>query len=297
MAKSSTTGVSHLGKVSEDMLYVSEPNPAMFGNPANPPNAAAQEAAGWKSESKNWLKSRFHFAFAEYRNPKNQQFGVLRVMNDDLVQPDRGFGAHGHAEMEIATYVVEGQLTHKDSMGTSESLGRGSVQFMTAGTGIQHSEFNEGSKPLRFIQMWVLPAQRRLKPNYGSVCGDAVADSRKDKFAHLVAPVSAVTGETAGKGFLQLNQDVNMFVAEVGPGVEVKLPGGLMPQRQAYALCVEGTGSVRSGAERTEELVQHEAVEFVGGAGVDEVTFVAGAGGAHWLVVEMKADGRGGRTN
>lgn len=99
--------------------------PAWFGNPGNENNP--------KWTNANWLKSRFHFSFAEYNNPKNSNFGVLRVMNDDLVQPSRGFGTHGHREMEICTYVVNGELTHKDSMGTQESLGKGSIQFMTAG--------------------------------------------------------------------------------------------------------------------------------------------------------------------
>jgi redox-sensitive bicupin YhaK (pirin superfamily) len=286
-----TTKLAHLGKISRDMLFVSQPNPSMFGNPPNP-STAAQEAAGWATESKNWLKSRFHFSFAEYNKSTNQQFGCLRVMNDDLVQPNLGFGTHGHAEMEIATYVVEGALTHKDSMGTAESLGRGSVQFMTAGTGVRHSEFNNGSTPLRFIQMWVVPQRRGLTPNYGSVCGDASAKDRKDNFAHLVAPVNS----DGGAGYLQLNQDVNMYAAEVSAGNEVKLPMPLAPGRQAYVLLVEGSGEVRLGADRRERLVRHDAAELVGGAEPEYMVFTADAEGAHWLVVEMKEDGRGGRT-
>lgn len=103
-------------------LGTSKPEPSMFGNPPN------ESSEHWSE--KNWLFSRFHFSFAEYYNPKNQAFGVLRVMNDDLVQPKRGFGAHPHRDMEICTYVVQGKLTHKDSMGTSETLERGAVQFM-----------------------------------------------------------------------------------------------------------------------------------------------------------------------
>ena len=135
--------------ITESDLYASEPPPSMFGNLGN------EKGAGWSNE--NWLKSRFHFSFAEYRNPKNTSFGALRVMNDDLVQPHRGFGMHGHRDVEIVTYIVEGILTHQDSMGTHESLGRGSVQFMTAGTGIQHSEHNRQDTPLRFVQIWITP--------------------------------------------------------------------------------------------------------------------------------------------
>ena len=102
-----------------------EPNPSWFGNPGN-------EATNPKWTNKNWLKSRFHFSFAEYSNPRNTGFGVLRVMNDDLVQPNRGFGEHPHRDTEICTYVVEGELTHADSMGTEETLSRGAIQFMVS---------------------------------------------------------------------------------------------------------------------------------------------------------------------
>ena len=137
--------------IPNEKLFVSEPNPYMFGNGANPGFDPA-----WTNV--NWLKSRFHFSFAEYHNYENLDFGVLRVMNDDLVQPKRGFGTHPHQNAEIVTYVVNGELTHEDSMGTSESLGRGSIQFMSAGSGIEHSETNAGDKPLRFIQTWIKPA-------------------------------------------------------------------------------------------------------------------------------------------
>ena len=140
-----------LNKIDERQLFKSEPNPAWFGNG---PNTA--KAAGW--DAPNWLTSRFHFAFAEYADQEGAKpgFGVLRVLNDDRVQPARGFGTHGHANMEIVTYVVSGELTHQDSMGTAETLTRGAVQFMTAGRGVRHSEHNlSPDKPLRFIQVRV----------------------------------------------------------------------------------------------------------------------------------------------
>lgn len=159
------TGTTMIRKIPASMLGVSEPNPAWFGNPANEPSNSA-----WTNP--NWLKSNFHFSFAEYSNPKNQDFGILRVLNDDLVQPNRGFGEHPHREMEICTYIVEGQLTHQDSMGTSETLDRGAIQFMTAGKGLSHSEHNlDKAKPLRFVQMWIVPRTRGLTPNYGSSKG------------------------------------------------------------------------------------------------------------------------------
>lgn len=155
-----------LRKIPEAALGKSEPPPQWFGNKAN-------EVSNTNWTNKNWLKSRFHFSFAEYDNPRNQNFGVLRVLNDDLVQPARGFGAHPHRGVEICTYIVEGDLTHKDSMGTEETLSRGAVQFMSAGRGVQHSEQNLNEyKPLRFVQIWINTQQPNISPKYGSFVGD-----------------------------------------------------------------------------------------------------------------------------
>lgn len=117
-----------------------------------------------KIESKNmgsinmdWLKSIFHFSFAQYYNPDNMNFGVLRVINDDLIKANTGFDTHPHKDMEIISYVVRGQLTHGDSMGNENTLNRGHVQYMSAGTGVYHSEHNLGEKTLRLLQIWILP--------------------------------------------------------------------------------------------------------------------------------------------
>ena len=237
--------------VPHNKLFVSEPDPYWFGNDSNPKNNLS-----WTNA--NWLKSRFHFSFAEYNNYKNSDFGVLRVMNDDLVQPRRGFGKHPHSNMEIITYIVEGQLTHQDSMGTKETLGRGSIQFMTAGTGVRHSEFNHhDSKPLRFIQTWIVPSRVGLSPNYGSYRGDTTnaKDSRKNKVHHLVSNVKTSKANTP----VQVNQDVDAFASEMEMGKTVvqELP----PGRQAYLLCVEGGMKVNG---RT--LDRHDACEIQGRA-------------------------------
>lgn len=126
MSKSMKTVTDGFKKISIKDLFVSQPDPSWFGNPSN-------DISNPNWSNKNWLKSRFHLSFAEY-NKGRSRYGVLRVVNDDLVQPARGFGRHGHSNMEIVTYIVQGELTHLDSMGTSETLGKGSVQFMTAGT-------------------------------------------------------------------------------------------------------------------------------------------------------------------
>lgn len=268
--------------VPNEKLYVSEPDPSMFGNSANP-----SSDPNWTN--KNWLKSRFHFSFAEYHNSGNSNFGVLRVMNDDLVQPYRGFGTHPHGNMEIITYVVDGALTHQDSMGTKESLGRGSIQFMTAGTGVRHSEFNDGGTPLRFIQTWIVPSKGGLKPNYGSYAGDP--DLRKNSLHHLVSNVEDKSTSTP----VEINQDVDAFASEIELGKKVmyELPKG----RQAYLLCIEGGVKVNG-----KELGKYDACEITGTGGVLEIeatdTEKTEHGDlAHILMFAMKAIPGSGRAD
>jgi len=262
-------------KVPQAKLGVSEPNPSWFGNNAN-------EASNPSWTNKNWLKSRFHFSFAEYSNPRNTGFGILRVMNDDLVQPNRGFGTHPHRDMEICTYIVEGKLTHKDSMGTQETLERGAVQFMTAGTGVSHSEHNlDKSNPLRFIQIWIQPRRSGLKPNYGSAIGDY--QTRENKWAHLVSDVSSSVSTP-----IKINQDANIHVTEVAPGKSAEFQ--LQDGRQGYLLCMEGTAVV-TGNHGSEILERHDAAE-VFGSNTFQVTS-QDTSPIHMLFIEMKFTGNG----
>ena len=250
-----------------------------FGNGPNP-----QNDPNWTN--KNWLKSRFHFSFAEYRSWKNQNFGCLRVMNDDLIQPSRGFGEHGHANMEIISYIVDGELTHQDSMGTSESLGRGAVQFMSAGTGVRHSEHNlHPTQPARLIQSWITPRRKGVQPNYGSVRGDSC--NRKNQWAHILSDVENKEVDTKVK----VHQDVNMYVTEVEPGVA--LPIVISGERQAYLLQIEGSATYvdQKNVPRASVLEQHDAMEISGG---NDLSVTAGSGGAHILYFEMaEAPGSG----
>lgn len=262
-------------------LYVSEPDPRLFGNGSNKKNDPS-----WSNS--NWLKSRFHFSFAEYNKFGNSNFGKLRVMNDDLVQPHTGFGKHGHADMEIITYVVHGGLYHKDSMGTKETLGRGSVQFMTAGTGVRHEEFNHEDKPLRFIQTWIVPRSRGLKPNYGSSHG---CEDRKNKFQHLVSDVKNNDISTP----VEINQDVDAFATELelGKKVEMDFPEG----RMAYLLCVEGGVKVNG-----QHLTKYDACEITGTGGKIEIEATGveeteTGEVAHVLMFSMQAEKGAGRSD
>ena len=203
-------------------------------------------------------------------------------MNDDLVQPARGFGTHGHGDMEICTYIVQGNLTHKDSMGTAETLSRGAIQFMTAGTGVSHSEHNlNATDPLRFIQMWLLPRTRGLPPNYGS--GTLQPEARHNAFAHLVADVRAKDTTNAP---VYINQDANIFVSEFDEGKSVEFE--VKADRQAYILCVESKGQegvkVEENGKFFANLVQHDAGEAFGPV---KLNFTGSGGGGHVLIVEM----------
>jgi len=191
-----------------------------------------------KIESKNlflaehgWLKSRFHFSFAEYYNAKNMQFGVLRVLNDDLVQPKTGFGTHPHQNMEIVSYCIDGELTHADSMGSKETLKRGDVQYMSAGTGITHSEMNDNEDTtLRFLQIWILPNKDGLTPQYGSRKFEKA--DRHNKFFHVVSGPS-------DKASIKINQDANIYVSEIDAGKNLEFTN--QENRQIYLVCIEGT--------------------------------------------------------
>jgi redox-sensitive bicupin YhaK (pirin superfamily) len=268
--------------IPNEKLYVSEPDPSWFGNG---PNSSSDQA--WTN--KNWLKSRFHFSFAEYSNNSNMDYGIMRVMNDDLVQPHRGFGTHPHANMEIVTYIVDGELDHKDSLGTKESLGRGSIQFMTAGTGVRHSEFNNGDKPLRFIQTWIKPAASGLKSNYGSYIGDP--ELRKNQLHHLVSNVKDESIKTP----VEINQDCDTFASEIelGKKVTFEIPKG----RQGYLLCIEGGVKVNG-----EQLNKYDACEIGGTGGnleIEATTVEATEHGqvAHILMFTMKAVSGSGRSD
>ncbi|CAK8996773.1 3-dioxygenase sll1773 (Putative quercetinase) (Pirin-like protein sll1773) [Durusdinium trenchii] len=267
---------SMIRKVNDSDLFVSEPNPFMFGNGKNEPGNP-------KWTNSNWLKSRFHFSFAEYRNPRNSRFGTLRVMNDDLVQPDRGFGSHPHANMEIVTYVVDGMLTHKDSNGNEESLGRYSTQFMSAGNGVVHSEYNDSKdEPVRFIQMWIPPRKMGIPTNYGSSCGDY--ELVHNKWQHLVSDVQG-SFQTPVK----IAQDTNMYVSELDEGKTLDIH--IRSDRQAYLLCIEGSVELLGkGADKTEsaELDGHDAAELFGDC---KLTITAMEPKSHVLVVEMPKDG------
>ncbi|KAF9038195.1 RmlC-like cupin domain-containing protein [Panaeolus papilionaceus] len=175
-----------------------------------------------------WLKTFHTFSFAMYQDHKHELFGPLRVINEDRVAAHRGFGTHSHREFEIFSYVVSGELEHKDSMGNTEILKRGALQLTSAGTGISHSEKAHGSSPVHFLQIWSLPHTPRLTPKYYTrQFSDGV---KKNKFVKVVAPVEeeGVNTEREGEGPAPVMSALTMYAALIEPGVKVEVKmGGL----------------------------------------------------------------------
>jgi quercetin 2,3-dioxygenase len=220
---------------------------------------------GLGTSNLGWLFSRFHFSFAEYHDPDNMRFGALRVLNDDLVEPGHGFELHPHSDFEIISYVVDGQLTHADSMGNTHTLHRGEVQYMSAGTGVLHSEHNRGDQTLRFLQVWMFPDAKGHEPAYGD--HRFGWDERVDRW------LTIASGE--GTAPVTVRQDVHGYAAEVSAGRELALQ--VAAGRQAYLLQVEGSSSVNG-----VELDERDALEIV-----EEDVVIEAATTSHVFVVEM----------
>lgn len=154
-----------------------------------------------------WLSSRHSFSFGHYHDPAHMGFGPLRVINEDKVQPGMGFGTHGHRDMEIISYVLDGALEHKDSLGTGSVIRYGDVQRMSAGTGVQHSEFNHSrSEPVHFLQIWILPDRSGIEPSYEEKHFD-VASKR--------GRLRLIASSDARDGSVLVHQDVAIFASIV----------------------------------------------------------------------------------
>lgn len=214
-----------------------------------------------------WLDSHFHFSFAEYYNPANIQFGALRVVNDDLVKPGYGFTPHPHEDMEIVSIVLQGELSHADSMGNKHTLTKGQVQYMSAGTGVVHSEMNEGDELLRFFQIWILPDKSGHTPNYGDYRFE-----KKDRHNKLLHMVSSKQGDAP----IKINQDMNIYDSEIDAGKEVEFP--VAKGRQAYLVNAEGKINVNG-----IELGHGDAMEIV-----EEDVKIKAEDNSLFVILEMK---------
>ena len=207
-----------------------------------------------------WLNSIFHFSFADYYNENNMNFGVLRVVNDDLVQSGYGFDMHFHRDMEIISYVIDGEITHEDTMGHRKTLTSGQVQYMSAGTGLEHSEHNYGKDTLRLLQIWIFPDGK------GGITKYAEVDT------NLIAPqdgwIPFVTSERnpRSEASIQIGADAHFYIGETEKGGTLEF--GISKRRQAYLVLIEGKAKVgeiqlnmRDALESVEESISIEALE------------------------------------
>jgi redox-sensitive bicupin YhaK (pirin superfamily) len=210
-----------------------------------------------------WLDSYHTFSFAAYYDPQHMGFGALRVINEDRVSPGKGFGSHGHEDMEILTYVLSGALAHKDSMGNVETLQANDLQRISAGTGIVHSEFNgSGTEPVHFLQIWLEPAVNGLKPGY-----QQLSLTEEQKLGKLVLVASP-----EGGGPLKIHQDARVLIGQVEAGQE--LAHELRAGRQAWVQVIRGAAAVNGQALATGDAAAVTGETAVTVAGIDANTEV-----------------------
>ncbi|SDO67392.1 hypothetical protein SAMN04488595_101489 [Ralstonia sp. 25mfcol4.1] len=217
-----------------------------------------------------WLKSYHTFSFADYYDPRHIQFGPLRVINEDRVAPGMGFGTHGHRDMEIISYVLEGELAHKDSMGNGSVIRPGDVQRMSAGTGVRHSEYNHAAdQTTHFLQIWIMPNQQGIEPGYEEKTFDA-ADKR--------GRLRLVGSPDGADGSVVIHQDVRLFAGLIDGDETATL--ALRPGRQAYVHVARGRVTVNG-----QPLESGDAAKL---AGEDAVSLEKGAD-AEVLVFDLPA--------
>ncbi|KAF8159898.1 RmlC-like cupin domain-containing protein [Crassisporium funariophilum] len=245
----------------------------------------------------DWLKTFHTFSFAMYQDSKHELFGPLRVINEDRVAPRTGFGTHSHREFEIFSYVVAGELEHKDSMGNTEILRRGDVQLTSAGTGISHSEKAHGSKQVHFLQIWSLPTTSRLPPKYFT--RHFSDEEKSDKWVRVVAPVNAegVLAEREGSGPTPVQSPLTLYATILGKEKSLDRP---LQGKKGYIHVIQTSGyndkksqgaTVRISTRGEGELTLGEgdgAYIFVGKAGSSFQVENTGDRAAEILVFDLE---------
>ena len=212
-----------------------------------------------------WLNSYHSFSFADYYDPEHMGYGALRVINEDRVQPGTGFGTHGHRDMEIITYVLEGALGHEDSMGNGSSIVPGDVQRMSAGTGVRHSEYNHQRQGVtHFLQIWIEPNQLGIAPSYEQ---KHFADSEKRGRLRLIA------SPEGAEGSVSIHQDALLYAGLFDGAERARLE--IAPRRKGYVHVVRGEVTVnREPLEAGDALKAGSgAIEIEGGKGAEVLVF------------------------
>jgi quercetin 2,3-dioxygenase len=200
-----------------------------------------------------WLDSYHSFSFANYYDANWMGFSVLRVINEDVIAPAQGFGTHSHANMEIITYVLQGNLAHKDSMGNVETIKQGHVQRMTAGTGVSHSEFNASdSEPVHLLQIWIVPNQKNLTPSYED--GFFTDEQKLNQWCLLAS-------ENAKQGSLKVHQDMVLLASQLSE--RKSLDYVLKNNRSAYLQVASGSVEIESKQLNAGDAALFDAAELI----------------------------------
>lgn len=216
-----------------------------------------------------WLHSRFSFSFANYYNPENLNFGLLRVLNDDIVEPGTGFGTHPHDNMEIITIILDGALEHRDSMGTGSVIKKGEVQVMSAGTGITHSEINPSqTDPVSLLQLWIFPKERDIEPRY---------DQKKFPESERRNELKTVISGFKQKDTLYIHQDAAITLGHAEAGKELTYKS-IKPGNGFYLFVISGKINLPEG-----ELNGRDA------AGISETNefTIKAAGESRFIIIEV----------
>jgi len=230
------------------------------------PMIALRKSADRGQADHGWLVSRHTFSFADYYDPREMGFGTLRVINDDRVAPGQGFGTHPHRDMEIISYVLDGALEHRDSMGTGSVIRPGDVQRMSAGTGVTHSEYNPApDTPVHFLQIWIEPAVRGVKPGYAQ---KNFPEAEKRGRLRLVA------SPDGAEGSISINQDARVYAALIDGAEKAThvLPAG----RRAYVHIARGEVDLNGqklGPGDGAKIVAEADLRFTNGKGAEVLVF------------------------
>lgn len=213
-----------------------------------------------------WLKSYHTFSFADYYDPEHVGFGPLRVINEDRVAPGAGFGTHGHRDMEIISYVLEGELAHRDSLGSGSAIRPGDVQRMSAGRGVRHSEFNNSEKDeVHFLQIWIQPNELAIQPEYEEK--RFTSDDKRGRLRLIASPDGA-------EGSVRIHQDARVYAGIFDGEERAELT--LAPKRRAYVHVARGTVVANGEALNAGDalkLIEPQTVTIERGEGAEVLVF------------------------
>jgi redox-sensitive bicupin YhaK (pirin superfamily) len=213
------------------------------------------------------INSIYHFSFGEYRNPNNINFGKLRVLNDEIIKPTGGYKLHEHRNLEILTFVIQGELTHKDSLNNITTLKAGFLQHITSGKGMYHSEFNLGNTDSRILSIWILPNVRNLEPSYNLIdTNDYLEDNTFIKIASL------------NDATIIINQDINLYILKLKDEKEISFE--ILADRQAYLVQIEGRTNINGF-----DLKPKDALKII-----EHNLIIKALADSYILLIEMKKD-------